>query len=290
MRFGVGIARGVTIRPSTRGIGIEVQPRSPAGSNGDGRVVPGSAFGPLTVYRSARRTLAERVADWEHTFEGELRRLRHEDEAASIARHEDELVHAHLRCPGPAPPPSPPRPAPDPATLAATGPESVLRELELAFAHAGVPAAAVDCARNRLTVVVLAPAPDDIAAQAPGHTPTGRRKLKARTQAQRDRLYALALASRVLASARIAFAAGPSMREAVLVALRPPGEVLFLGKLGRGELEDVRWAEIDPVHLLAGLDRVRLALPGDGGLLPLDLADEPAVATLAREVGAALAG
>jgi hypothetical protein len=350
--FRVGIARGVAIRPSTRGIGVDVGPRGPAGPDGDGRVVHPSAFGPLTVYRPTRRKLAEIVVEGEHGFEGELRRLRREDEAASIARHEDELVHAHLRDPPstrPAPAPVEPDATPredrrrarrrawplrwrdrglarrrakarakvDARTadareaaqrrarqaeldaareaLAGNRPQSVLRTLEAAFAHTGVPAAAIDCDQDRVTVLVLAPAPEDIADRAPDRTPTGRPKLeRRRTQAERDRLYATAVASRVLAGARIAFATTPGVRRAALVALRlapqRTADVLFLGTLGRERLDEVHWAAIDPVELLATAADAPLASDGDGALRPLDLAGEPELAAVVADVQAALIG
>jgi hypothetical protein len=303
------------------------------------------------VYRSERRTLAEIVAEGEHTFEGELRRLRRDDEAVSVARHEDELVHAHLRDPPATRPVSLPAPAPvdrdavrrlarrrvsplrwrerrrardradaradadaraaaareadrrrarqdelDAAwdALATNHPESVLRTLEAAFAHTGVPGAAIDCDQDRVTVVVLAPAAGDVADRAPAHTPTGRAKLKRRTPAEWDRVYAAAVASRVLAGARIAFATTPGVRRATLLALRlapdTAAEVLFLGTLDRERLDDVEWAAIDPVELLAAAADAELAHDADGALRPLDLAGEPGLAAVVAEVRTALTG
>jgi hypothetical protein len=178
--------------------------------------------------------------------------------------------------------------------------ETVLYMLEAAFSDNEAPAAAVDCADDRVTILMLAGDPDLIPERKPSYTPSGNPTLKKRTKSERNELYMSMVASNVLATVKEAISVAPAIRRVVMIVLRRQRSAglgadrvsaIYCGTFTRDLLEGVDWAAIDLPRVL---DEVPDALIKRGGrtaeLQALDLSAEPDLESLVVHVERGLAG
>lgn len=185
------------------------------------------------------------------------------------------------------------------ARLLANEPKTVLTVLETAFADNEAPAAPIDCAEGRASVVILADPLSAIPVRKRAVTPSGVPTLHQRTKTERCQLYLAYLASTVLATVKEAFAVAPRLAEvAVLVvhqdlaAASPQDYVtaVYAGRFPRSRYEGRDWAALDVVEeLYTAPDALLRRVGQTGELAPLELSDEPELTAVMAELRAALA-
>lgn len=171
------------------------------------------------------------------------------------------------------------------ARLLANDSDTVISALEAAFEDNVSPAAPIDCAGVTATVVVLFATPDSVPERKPATTPSGRPTLHKRTKTERNRLYATALGSTVLATVREALAVAPGVKEIRVLVIRKdpaaPSPDLYLtavyaGRFPRDRVEGLDWPHIDPAEQLLLAPEALLRRRGAAGeIAPLDLTAEP---------------
>ena len=174
-------------------------------------------------------------------------------------------------------------------------PQAVLGALEAAFADNEAPAAAVNCERDRVDLLMRWPAVDHVVHERKsGVTPTGRPTMKKRTKTEVAEFYLEAMSSNALATIKEAFAVAPGINEARLLVVRgreDPAigrmilEVLFFGLLTRAQLEQVNWERVHPTATFLSLADGRVGLKGKNKqLLAVDVSDDPEVKEVLRHL------
>lgn len=180
--------------------------------------------------------------------------------------------------------------------LLANDPERVLAALEQAFADNDAPAAAIDCDGNQTTLVMRLPAPEAVVPERMvAETPTGRPTTRKRSKTERNELYTAVLASNVLATVKEAFAIGPGLREARILAIRDDEHAdqriltaLYCGRFQRDELASWNWQAVDPVTAIERADG-RINFKGrTRELAALDLTDEDELCIVVEQIAGAL--
>lgn len=148
---------------------------------------------------------------------------------------------------------------------------AVMGALEAAFEDTVHPAVPIDCVDGSATVVVVfgpvSTMPDQVAAV----TPTGRPTLHKRSAADRNALYARALASTVLATVRETYSVAPALRDVRIVVLcrdadasDPSGllAALYLGRFPAARVSAMLWDRVDPLEQLLATPDARLRRQG----------------------------
>lgn len=152
------------------------------------------------------------------------------------------------------------------AALSEHDPVTVIEAVDAAFADNASDSVCVDADTeviagepvNYVTAIVQHGDVTLVPEQRPDITPGGKPTLRKRTKTDRNALYARAIASTVLATAKEALASAPSATEArVLVVRRSNGlgglEPVFAGRFTRTLLRSVEWAR-HPDPLLIALE------------------------------------
>lgn len=177
----------------------------------------------------------------------------------------------------------------------------VLTTLEEAFADNEAPAAAVDCEKGGVTLLMrLAPLEVLVPERMVAQTPTGRITTKKRSKTERNALFVELMASNALATVKEAFAVAPGLAEARIAVIRDDESAgghtltpLYTGIFRRDDLASVRWADVHTVRLIEAADGLLNLKGRTGELVALDLGDEPDVhaflAEVAQQLGWSLA-
>lgn len=177
--------------------------------------------------------------------------------------------------------------------LNANDPEITLGALEQAFADNEAPAAAIDCERDRTTVVMQFVAPEAIVPERkPAKTPTGKRTLKKRTKTEINALYLEALGSNVLATAKEAFAVAPGTNVVQMLVIRRETAPKHAGQLAAiyvGEFDRSSYAgasgQRDPGRALQLAGEPKLNLKGKTEVVvPIDIADRDGLLAVMAQV------
>jgi hypothetical protein len=168
------------------------------------------------------------------------------------------------------------------AKLQANDSKSVMLALEQAFADNEAPAAPLNCAGNRVTILMRFQAPEAIVPERkPARTPTGKRTLKKRTKTEINALYTEALGSNVLAAVKEAFAVAPGAQVIQMLVVRRetdkklPGELkaIYVGEFERSDHAGASGSR-NPGRALTLATESELNLKGKTGqVAPLDLSE-----------------
>jgi hypothetical protein len=178
--------------------------------------------------------------------------------------------------------------------LLANDPETVLEELEAAFADNESPAAAVSCRGDQVDVVVLFPDINLVPEVKPAMTPGGKPTVKPRTKTERNAIYAYARGGTVLATVKEGFAVAPAIKEISIAVVRRSGAVptgvLYVGRFGRPHVETIQWTEhLDVVaELINAPDCVFTRTGSTSEIQVIDLDQHPELAELHDAVRQAL--
>jgi uncharacterized protein DUF4236 len=185
------------------------------------------------------------------------------------------------------------------ARLNANDPEITLDALERAFADNEAPAAAIDCDRDRTTIVMQFVSPEAIVPERkPARTPTGKRTLKKRTKTEINALYLQALGSNVLATIKEAFAVAPGTHVVQLLVIRRETDKKHTGELAAiylGEFDRASYAGAsgsrDPSRALHLATESVLNLKGKTqAVAPIDFKDRDDLTALLDQVEHGLRG
>jgi flagellar hook assembly protein FlgD len=173
--------------------------------------------------------------------------------------------------------------------LQANDPETVLSDLEAAFEDNQAPAVPIDCTGDAVAIVMLYPSADQIPEQKAALTPTGRPTVHKRSQTDRNTLHVQSMASHILATVREAFAVAPAIQRVVVLTVEKSdavGGVAMLRAVAangfdRGQVERFNWERLDPLATIEAANPSLIKRRGrTGELAPLDLTDEPDIATV----------
>jgi hypothetical protein len=181
--------------------------------------------------------------------------------------------------------------------LLANDPVTVVATLEAAFEDNEARAAALDVNGSEVVLVVLSPSPDTLPERMPATTTAGNLTLKKITKSDRAYLYKAMVCGHVLATVREAFAVGPGLDAARVVAFRSNGldsygqalvELLLAARFTRQALDGIQWerAEAPDVVRDAASELVVNAKGQAKELHPIDLTREPELAQLVAHIDA----
>ncbi|SDQ74341.1 hypothetical protein [Quadrisphaera sp. DSM 44207] len=312
MGFSVRIAPGVRVRVTPSGVRVRVTPsgvrvgaaaastrvRVGAGGAGAGGVTASTTvptlFGPLTVSsgplapapttRAGRRRGGGRRAPAPAAGRAAAAEAEKAREAELLAAELEALTSAHRSEVVPVPPSAAP-PLSDP--------DAVVAALVEAYARAGEAAAPVGVDGEEVTTVLLAPPESVVPDRVPGRTAAGRASLRAAPARWRAGVHATAVTGQALRTARRALATVPALAAVRVVVVREAGpdaygrprlECLLAGRWTRAALDGVRWDLADAGVIAAQTASELLVQVRRGGLAPLDLRGEPALAALLDHV------
>ncbi|WP_141841523.1 hypothetical protein [Humibacillus xanthopallidus] len=171
-------------------------------------------------------------------------------------------------------------------------PETVIEAVDEAFADNASDSTCVDAGTDPdtgaryVTAVVSYGGIDMVPEHRPDTTPGGKPTLRKRTKTDRNALYATALASTVLATAKEALAVAVAATEARVLVVRPHGtetvEPVYAGMLRRELLADREGRSLDPLDVVMSAENAEMVRKGSTRevvSLPVD-ADSPARAIL----------
>jgi hypothetical protein len=175
--------------------------------------------------------------------------------------------------------------------LIANDPQTVLAVLEEAFEDNQAPAASVNCEGDVATIFMLYDSPDSVPGLKVALAPSGNPTLRGRTKTERNELYATVLASRLLVTAKEAFAVAPGINRVVALVMRkeelpaparPVLSCLYCGRFERGRFERLDWTAVKP------LEEISDTTPGalierkwrTAEVAPLNLSDAPDLAAV----------
>jgi flagellar hook assembly protein FlgD len=173
--------------------------------------------------------------------------------------------------------------------LQANHPPAVLQALEDAFSDNEVAAVPIDCQGDMVSVVMLYPGADVILEQKPAVTPTGRPTIRKRPKTERNTLYAQSMASHILATAREAFAAAPAINGVTVLTVAQSEAVGGIATMSavaatgftRETVGKFNWERLDPWATIEAANPSLVNRRGrTGELAPLDLSQEPGIATV----------
>jgi hypothetical protein len=171
-------------------------------------------------------------------------------------------------------------------------PDVVLAELSRAFEDNRAPTAAVGVEQDTVHLTVLVPPAEQVIPERyPTTTAAGNLSLARMPKKISAGWYRELVAGHVLVSAKEAFAVAPGLRQASVVALRhaPEGgselEPLLATVLSRMSLQSVDWAASRAWEVLTAISSPLHKLKGSAAtLVPIDLHDQPDLATLASVI------
>lgn len=179
--------------------------------------------------------------------------------------------------------------------LLANDPVTVVATLEAAFEDNEARAAALDVNGSEVVLVVLSPSPDTLPERMPATTTAGNLTLKKITKSDRAYLYKAMVCGHVLATVREAFAVGPGLEAARVVAFRSNGldsygrpriELLLATRFTRRAFDGIQWdrAEATDVFGDAASELVFNVKGQAKELQPIDLTREPELAQLLAHI------
>ncbi|MDN5765589.1 MAG: DUF4236 domain-containing protein [Humibacillus sp.] len=167
-------------------------------------------------------------------------------------------------------------------------PNTVIAAVDEAFADNAGDSTCVDAGTDLdtgaryVTAVVSYGGIDLVPENRPDTTPGGKPTLRKRTQTNRNALYATAVASTVLATAKEALAVAVAATEARVLVVRPQGsasvEPVYAGTLRRELLAHQDWHSLDPLDLVMSAENAEMVRKGSTRevvTLPVD-PDSPA--------------
>lgn len=160
-----------------------------------------------------------------------------------------------------------------------------------AFEDNEAPAAAVGVQGSEISLVTLVPTVDRMPERSPERTAAGNVSLKKLSKSARGALHFTTVAAHVLLTVREAFAVGPGLSTAVIVALQPASsgaygerrvEPVLAARIDRHRLDGVQWDQTSALDILRdvpteAMSNVRKAA---NELRPLDLTNQPQLAAL----------
>ncbi|MGZ6884078.1 MAG: hypothetical protein ACXVET_14985 [Nocardioidaceae bacterium] len=169
---------------------------------------------------------------------------------------------------------------------------TALATLGRVFAGTGVPVAAVGLAAADVTLVVLVPGPEVLPQRYPHRSADGDVTLRRVTAVHTSDWYRQLVAGRVVAAGRQAFETCPSVETATVVAVldagpgaagEPRARPVLATRLSKARLDRLPWEAVTAWDVLemAGHDTVAHPVGRVGQLRPIELADQPGLATLA---------
>jgi hypothetical protein len=178
--------------------------------------------------------------------------------------------------------------------LLANDPAIVFATLTEAFEANHVQAAVTGTENGEASVVVIAPDIDAVPGYVPQQTPAGDVSLAKITMTSRNSYYLKLVCGHVLLTVREAFTVAPRLQAVRVAVLRqaPPGaygirktECLLAAVFTRPRMSGVSWRSATSVQLVQDTSTdLRARLSGSGEQVPLDLAQEPALAALLQVV------
>ncbi|OFE14330.1 hypothetical protein BA895_10100 [Humibacillus sp. DSM 29435] len=167
-------------------------------------------------------------------------------------------------------------------------PHTVIAAVDEAFADNASDSTCVDAGTDHdtgaryVTAVVSYGGIDLVPEHRPDTTPGGKPTLRKRTKTNRNTLYATAVASTVLATAKEALAVAVAATEARVLVVRPHGAVgvepVYAGTLRRELLAHRDWRSLDPLDVVMAAENAEMARKGSTRevvTLPVDV-DSPA--------------
>lgn len=156
--------------------------------------------------------------------------------------------------------------------LSSHDPHAVIEAVDDAFADNASDSTCVDAGTDPdtgaryVTAVVTYGGLDLVPEDRPDTTPGGKPTLRKRTKTDRNALYATALASTVLATAKEAVAVAVAATEVRVLVVRPDGagsvEPVYAGTLRRDVLTGRDWQSVDPVDLVMSAENAEMARKG----------------------------
>ena len=175
-------------------------------------------------------------------------------------------------------------------SLITNDPQTVLAVLEEAFEDNQAPAAPVNCEGDEATVFMLYDSPDSVPDRKPALTPSGYPTLHRRNYTERNELYAAVLASRVLVTAKEAFAVAPGINRVVALVMRkeelpaparPLLSCLYCGRFERERFERIDWKSVDPLEEISRTPGALIERKWrTAEVAPLNLSDAPDLAAV----------
>lgn len=169
--------------------------------------------------------------------------------------------------------------------------DTVLSSLAEAFEDNEAAAAAVGVEDSEVSLVVLIPPLSILPERHPTLTQAGNVSLKKFTKRETADLYRLLVCGHVLVTVKEAFAVGPRLSAARVVAVRRSApdaygkvrpEALLAVRIQRTALNGIRWADADAVQVLedAATEKVVRQKGTTQELTPIDLAAQPELEAL----------
>jgi hypothetical protein len=156
--------------------------------------------------------------------------------------------------------------------LQAHDPHTVIEAVDDAFADNASDSTCVDAGSDPVTgaryvtAVITYGGLDLVPEHRPDTTPGGKPTLRKRTKTDRNALYATALASTVVATAKEALAVATAATEARVLVVRPDGagsvEPVYAGSLRRDVLAGRDWRSVDPLALVMSADNAEMVRKG----------------------------
>lgn len=155
--------------------------------------------------------------------------------------------------------------------LAAHHPLTVVTAVDEAFADNASRSTCVDAGTDAqaryVTVVVLFGGVELVPEQRPDLTPGGKPTLRRRTKTDRNDVYATAIASTVIATAKEALAVAVAATEVRVLVVRPDSPSgrpvpVYAGTLQRATMTRTDWRAIDPLRLVMSTDDALMVRKG----------------------------
>jgi len=165
-------------------------------------------------------------------------------------------------------------------------PATVIDTVDDAFEDNKAPAVPVDVEGSTLSLVMLAPTPDEIPEQKPAITPTGKPTVKRLTKSEAADAYLTLISGHLLATIKEALSVAPGISDVKAVVVRRTDkdiygethlEALLAGRYARDDLGRVRWKDaLSPEIVQQAAKELNWVLKGrPPALRPLDLDEEP---------------
>jgi hypothetical protein len=305
MGFSFEVAPGIRVRANSHGVHTSIGSRPTR--------LPAAAGGPVTLYRftgGGRRR--PRITDPAQALAADYGRpagpAQIAQQAAELKAAFDAIENLHRQEIIAAVPPVTPAPArsfheqtqlqawldSQWRGLLSNDPAIVFATLTEAFAANHAQAAVTGTENGEASVVVMAPDIGAVPGYIPQQTPAGDVSIAKITTTSRNSYYLKLICGQVLLTVREAFTVAPRLQAVRVAVLRhaPPGaygvrktECLLAAVFTRPRMSGVPWRSATSVQLVQDTSTdLRARLSGTGEQIPLDLAQEPALAALLQAV------
>ncbi len=177
--------------------------------------------------------------------------------------------------------------------LLANDAQAVFHQLEAAFEDNQAPSAPIDCDGDRVIVAMFLPPVDALVPpRKVATTPSGTPTIHKRNKTEQNGLYAMVLASNVVATAKEAFAVAPGIRYVTTVVLEKDDQARRVGALYVGSFRPEQVAgKLTDDGVLALLNAGAQAVNQKGRsnqLAPIDVTQEPDLERVMRQIASDL--